>query len=233
MTGSANLSDTHPTFVAPMDLKDYYSILELPPGATVADIKRAYRKLAHIFHPDKNGNDPYAAARFAEIKEAYEVLINPAKKEYYLQQRWYNQSIGKKRTQRLVTPENVLKQVIELEKYVSRLDIFRMDKQGLANHILEMINDETIAQLHSFHEPEIKRQIIAMLIKAARPLLPEQTPAIVTQFTRLAEGDPVANRQIDDFILHQRKKKKTDRNMIIIVIVSTLFISLLIWMASR
>ena len=67
-----------------MHLKDYYNILSIEPSATLSEIKKAYRKLAHQSHPDKNQNDPYASALFAEIKEAYEVLTNPTKKEYYL-----------------------------------------------------------------------------------------------------------------------------------------------------
>jgi curved DNA-binding protein CbpA len=79
-----------------VQLKDYYYILELPPSAAGDEIKKAYRRLAHQYHPDKKNNDPYAAARFSDIKEAYEILSNPLKKDYYLQQRWYAQSIGKK-----------------------------------------------------------------------------------------------------------------------------------------
>jgi len=50
-------------------LKDYYRILELDPSATLPEIKKAYRKLAQQYHPDKNSGDPYPAAQFAEIKE--------------------------------------------------------------------------------------------------------------------------------------------------------------------
>jgi len=79
-------------------LKDYYNTLQIPPHATLPEIKQAFRRLARLYHPDKNINDPYAEVKFNEVKEAYEVLTNPVKKESYLQEHWYNQSIGKKRT---------------------------------------------------------------------------------------------------------------------------------------
>ena len=68
----------------------------MPPTATVPEIKQAYRKLVMIYHPDKNNDDPYALARFNEVKEAYEVLMNPGKKELYLQERWLKKAGGQK-----------------------------------------------------------------------------------------------------------------------------------------
>ncbi len=60
--------------------KDYYEILGVPKTATEDEIKRAYRKLAHQYHPDKNGGDD---KKFKEINEAYQVLGNKEKKEQF------------------------------------------------------------------------------------------------------------------------------------------------------
>ena len=65
------------------DKRDYYEVLELSKGASDADIKKAYRKLAKKYHPDVNPGDKTAEAKFKEINEAYEVLSDPQKRARY------------------------------------------------------------------------------------------------------------------------------------------------------
>ncbi len=67
-----------------MPKKDYYEILGVPRGASDEDIKKAYRKLAMQFHPDKNpGKEKWANEKFKEINEAFAVLGNPDKRKPY------------------------------------------------------------------------------------------------------------------------------------------------------
>lgn len=63
---------------------NYYDILELPKNSSDADIKKAYRKLAMKWHPDKNPNNAEEAAKkFQEIGEAYDVLSDAEKRAIY------------------------------------------------------------------------------------------------------------------------------------------------------
>ncbi|MCZ6675968.1 MAG: DnaJ domain-containing protein [Candidatus Poribacteria bacterium] len=62
---------------------DYYRILEISPDASIESIKKAYRKLAIRYHPDKNQNDPAAHDRFHRISEAYSVLSDPQQRAAY------------------------------------------------------------------------------------------------------------------------------------------------------
>jgi molecular chaperone DnaJ len=62
---------------------DFYEILGINKGATTAEIKKAYRKKAIKFHPDKNPDDPTAEGKFKKAAEAYEVLSDPDKKARY------------------------------------------------------------------------------------------------------------------------------------------------------
>ena len=66
-----------------MAKRDYYEILGIDRGASQDEIKKAYRKIAIKYHPDKNPGDTSSEEKFKEAAEAYEVLSNPDKKAQY------------------------------------------------------------------------------------------------------------------------------------------------------
>jgi len=66
-----------------MSKRDYYDVLGLAKNASDDDIKKAYRKLAMKYHPDRNQDDPTSEEKFKEVKEAYETLSDPQKRAAY------------------------------------------------------------------------------------------------------------------------------------------------------
>ena len=66
-----------------MDYRDYYKILGVERKASEAEIRKAYRKLAMQYHPDRNPENKQAEERFKEINEAYQVLSDPQKRAHY------------------------------------------------------------------------------------------------------------------------------------------------------
>jgi molecular chaperone DnaJ len=66
-----------------MDKRDYYEILGVSKSASADEIKKAYRKKAIQYHPDKNPNDAVAEKKFKEAAEAYEILRDPEKRQRY------------------------------------------------------------------------------------------------------------------------------------------------------
>lgn len=63
--------------------RDFYKILNVGKSANLNEIKKAYRKLAKLQHPDKNPNDPQASEKFADLTAAYEVLSNADSRKLY------------------------------------------------------------------------------------------------------------------------------------------------------
>ena len=215
-----------------MRLKDYYRILELDPAATLPEIKKAYRRLALQFHPDKNAGEPLSIIRFAEIKEAYEVLSNPLKKNFYLQQRWYQQSIGRKKFQPAFTPAYLLEQVLELERYVSKLDAHRMDRQGLLDYSLGLVPDEVIEKLNMAGDEPVNRQIIQDLLRSAHHLSLNQLMRLGEQVKKITPLD-FSGSQTEKFIEKKKRHYIWERSRIWLVMLTVILLCLVIFFATR
>jgi curved DNA-binding protein CbpA len=188
-----------------MHTRDYYNVLGLPPSATMKEIKTAYRLLAQQFHPDKTGNDLYATAQFELIKEAYEVLSNPAKKELYLQQRWYDQSIRKKRNDAAITPVGILKQMIDLDLYVSRVDVHRLDGEGLYEYLAQLLSNDTIVVLNRFKEKDVNKAITVSALKTGNVLQWKYAARFAGQLKKLDTDDEMA-KAIEDYLRISRNQ---------------------------
>jgi molecular chaperone DnaJ len=71
--------------------KDFYQILGIKRSATAEEIRKAYRRLARKLHPDVNPNDKAAEERFKDVQEAYDVLGDPKKREFYDKVGFFNE----------------------------------------------------------------------------------------------------------------------------------------------
>jgi len=213
-------------------LKDYYSILEIAPSASPDDIKKAYRRLALLYHPDKNDSDAYASAHFAEIKEAYEVLSNTNLKDQYLQQRWYARSLGKKGTNGPITPEYVLKQLLELDKYVRLLDVHRMDQEGLHHYLEDFLSEDTIRKVNNFNEPEVNKEIILIALNATHPLSYNLIPAITDRLKKLRVTDEKVYEKVDRFVKARKTSDYWEKRKIWLILIFVSVICAIIFFAA-
>jgi molecular chaperone DnaJ len=66
-----------------MSQRDYYEVLGVSQNASNSELKKAFKKLAMKYHPDRNPDDPAANEKFKEAAEAYEILSDPEKKSAY------------------------------------------------------------------------------------------------------------------------------------------------------
>ena len=214
-------------------MKDYYTILDIPVTATLPEIKKAYRKLVMQYHPDKNGEDVYTAARFNEIKEAYEVLTNPSLKEHYLQERWLKKASGLWMPDEPITPPLILKQVLELNKSISQLDVHRMDPGLVTQRILQAIPTPTIEKLKTFHEPEINAMIFSLVLQSTHILPLRNTKSVVDQLLLLAGDDDKLHHQISLVLQQKEKREQWERTKVWLIIAVVVIICILIYMGGR
>ena len=130
-----------------MPLKDYYQILRLEAGVDKSAIKRAYRKLAMQYHPDKQKESTGSNSYFHDIQEAYEILSNPDKREQYHYERWLEHSMGN-RMEGEMPAHQIIQLIIKADQHLSGTDKFRLDSYILLNHLLKLFSPakiETIA----------------------------------------------------------------------------------------
>lgn len=210
-------------------LKDYYSILEIAPSAGLQEIKQAYRKLVMLYHPDKNNDDPYALARFAEIKEAYEVLTNPYKKELYLQERWLHKASGKKIGEELITAPSVLVKCLELNKQIASMDVYRMNYKGVAERICKLLNDDTIGLLLDQQETDVLASIVASMHKSIQPFPYAAARPVAQQLLKLTVHLPDWEKQIRKNLQQKQQQEKWTWLNPLLIVLLTLAICLLIY----
>ena len=159
-------------------------------------------------------------------------MTNPVKKENYLQQRWYNQSIGKRRTAKTITPVSILKIVLELEQYVSRLDVHRMNREGLSGYIDELLSTGTIENLKQFNEPEINKQIITSALSAMQPLSMRFLGKLPERLGTLAD-DETSMLQIKNFLKNRKRAFLWEQYKVALIILFTIFICMIIYFTGK
>lgn len=194
-----------------MRVPDHYKTLRIEPRATPQEIKRAYRTLAQQYHPDKTNDDPETAAHFAAIKEAYETLITPWKKQQYLEERWYAQSRGEQTETPVRTPAGILQEALRIDREMAGADVFRMNKDALCRELDELLNSRHMDSLRTFNDASINSQLIRVLCRPLRLLTPEQAGLLSGRLFALAGQDPAAAAVVSETILFIRRNKRAEQ----------------------
>lgn len=216
-----------------MQVKDYYEILKLSPTATPSEIKKAYRSLAMQYHPDKTKNDPFALAQFNEIKEAYEVLMHPEKKEAYLQARWLYRFSNKAFDKSMLTPPDLLKQCIALNREIAMEDRYRMSHQSYANKIASLLSEENISMLTRFDDEAIRTQIFRMLLTATEKIPLVHLSPVMPLFEKLAADNTTLKNEIILLLKKRRAAAQAGKFQWIWILLLTLLICWLMFASVR
>ncbi len=151
-------------------LKDHYQILNISPTASTEEVKKAFRKLALQYHPDKNqGNTRVSAVQFETIKEAYDILIDPVKRQQYNYQ-FYAQLNRSGFINPLFSAEEVLYKAIELQNKLSVSDPFRIDVDAVHYQVIFLLSAHNIQLLKTAGNDEKMRIFISAVLQCSRHL---------------------------------------------------------------
>ena len=186
-----------------------------------------------IYHPDKNNDDPYALARFNEIKEAYEVLMHPGKKELYLQERWLHKASGKKIGDEMITAPSILKKCLELNRQIASMDIHRMNYKSMADRITDLLNDGTIEILLDQKETDVHASIISSMSKSIQPFPYAAAKPVALQLLKLAVHLPHWHKHIQQQMQEKQQREKWNKLTPLFIILLTLGICLLIYFTGK
>ncbi|WP_038008664.1 J domain-containing protein [Terrimonas ferruginea] len=212
-------------------LMDHYKILELQPPVTLDDVKKAYRKMAQKYHPDKNGDDPYARAYFYAVKEAYETLTDPHKKQEYLQQRWYEKSTGRKPEATIITPEYILQQFIKLEKNAGGMEMAPHQAKEISSRIQQLLTSDIIERLNDFNERQINDTIgdliLRITVRMPWPVINEAT-APLSKLQVSSRIRSSVDKQTSGALQDYRWSKFRVAGILLV----TALVSLLIWLVA-
>ena len=198
----------------------------------MSDIKKAFRKLAMTYHPDKQKESAQYSSYFSEIQEAYTVLSDPAKKEQYLYQRWLEKSMGHA-LDKALDAEALLKLFIKAEKYISQSDTFRIKKNILLQQLLDLFSELRLNTILQKNDSQITNEIIKLAIKISSYLDSQGAGTLMAQFDHFLEYNP--NKRIDwqHVIERLKKQENISRLTIPLAILITLILCIILFLMTR
>lgn len=140
--------------------KDYYHILKIPSSASADEIRKAYRKLALVLHPDKNKTQG-ASEAFMEVVEAYDILGNPATRKKYDRSR---NILTTQNTPVARTPEEIWTMCKALATRLKTINPDRINRDKLAADIDAILSVYHIQLLEKFQDEHYNKLIVTLLL---------------------------------------------------------------------
>ena len=133
----------------------------------------------------------------------------------------------------MITPVAILKQLLELDRYTSRLDAHRMDKEGLYHYMISLLSIENIQTINSFHEESVNKEIIQTTLNTGNHLPQNNAKDIAERLRRIAVGNIALNDSIDRFLYRAETNAWWEKRRVWIIAIVVALLCLGIVMAAK
>lgn len=210
--------------------KDHYRSLHVSPTATTEEIKKAFRKLALTYHPDKN-DSPSAAKIFAGIQEAYLVLSDRKKRAEYNYQR-YTQSPQRAARTVIQAAEDVLFLSDKLRKDILSKDPYRIDRDLLFFQLSDLLSDEAIFVVKESTDTGITQSIVSNIISCLRFLPYDYASEIISKLFQLSDK-PEIKQEITNALQQSKQQYYWNRYKALVALVVAGLVCFFIYLATH
>lgn len=215
-----------------MAVKDYYLILGLEAGADVTAIKKAFRKLAMQYHPDKTGSTRENDLHYRELQEAYQTLSDPYKREQYLYSRWLERSMGKG-LDHAITPTEIIQLFLKAEQYLSGTDHFRTNRKLLVHQVVHTFSRQRLDIIAVTNDQSMIDTVASTALKLCNRFNAEQIRTLQTHFECILSKSEKILHQWDELLLARQRMEEREQWKFPVLILITILLCIAIYWASR
>ena len=214
-------------------LKDHYQILNISPTASAEEVKKSFRRLALKYHPDKNqGNSRVSTVQFEAIKEAYDVLIDPIKRQQYNYQ-FYAQLNRSGFANPLFSADEVLYKAIDLQNKLAISDPFRIDVHAVHYQIIFLLSDHNIQLLKTGSNSESMPIFITAVLQSSKHLPYSSMKDIGAQLLLIDHNNTLHADMIKGFLNEQQWVYYWYRYKILIALLIALLVCVCIYLLGK
>lgn len=183
--------------------KNHYQVLDIPVNASLSEIKKAYRQLALVFHPDKHPDPMIAIPKFNEIKEAYQVLVNPSSRRDY-DREFHFQKYQDKQMPLASEADEVLQLTKELWAKLKNQDPFRLDQDLLYFQLSQLLSNHNIRLLNNKENALLDQEILQYLMDCSMALPIDKKKSLSHSWQLIARDNSTNIDSIHSYLKHAK-----------------------------
>lgn len=210
---------------------DYYRELNIPASAGEQEIKKAFRKLAMLYHPDKNNGSLFAKEKFERIQEAYRVLSDKAQRAAY-QYRYFSEKSKQSFLKEIHTAEELVIITGKLRQDVAETGPFRINRELLYFQISHILSDKNLSLLENSTNQTAKQAVVQNICGAANVLELSMIKEICGRLKKLIRNDVLALKKLETYILETKQAYYWNRYKMLLALFIALLLSAIIYFSN-